>query len=229
MMNLQQHSMERMQEHSLSSMRKVAHFRNKSSPEKEQSSFLQTFLVIQALRSPLWLVSRHAIHTSPTTESERIPKIGCDIVCCNRLIWAHIWPRNQQQDSVGVQKSPKGPPNEDPPKFWKVDQGECSQFFFPPPHEAAVWPSTTIAKKNIRFSIRMSSSLLKCLILMVASVVKNPTMIRVTALCGWALSERALWHLLKSVKFTAMWTTSWQVLPPQPLLLVWKNGDRIWQ
>ena len=42
----------------------------------------------------------------------------------------------------------------------------------------------------------MSWSLRKCLILMVASVVKSPTMIRVTLLCGWVLSERALWRLL---------------------------------
>ena len=48
------------------------------------------------------------------------------------------------------------------------------------------------------FSIRMSSSLPNCLILMVASVVKSPTMIRVTLLCGRALSERALWLLLIS-------------------------------
>ena len=32
---------------------------------------------------------------------------------------------------------------------------------------------------------------------MVASVVKNPTMIRVTLLCGRALSELALWRLLR--------------------------------
>ena len=31
---------------------------------------------------------------------------------------------------------------------------------------------------------------------MVASVLKTPTMIRVTLLCGRALSERALWLLL---------------------------------
>ena len=48
------------------------------------------------------------------------------------------------------------------------------------------------------FSIRMSSSLLKCLILMVTSVVKNPTMIRVTLLCGRVLSGRALRRLLCS-------------------------------
>ena len=52
-------------------------------------------------------------------------------------------------------------------------------------------------QKHLYFSIRMSSSLLKCLILMVASVVKNPTMIWVTLLSGRALSERALWLLLK--------------------------------
>ena len=46
----------------------------------------------------------------------------------------------------------------------------------------------------------MSSCPLKCLILMVASVVKSPTMIRVTLLCGRAFSERALWRLLKGVR-----------------------------
>ena len=53
-------------------------------------------------------------------------------------------------------------------------------------------------QKHVCFSIRMSSSLLKCSLLMVASVVKNPTMIRVTLLCGRALSGWALWRLLKN-------------------------------
>ena len=44
--------------------------------------------------------------------------------------------------------------------------------------------------------IKINSSLLKCLLLMVASVVKDPTMIRVTLLCGRVLSGRALWRLL---------------------------------
>ena len=34
-----------------------------------------------------------------------------------------------------------------------------------------------------------------CLILVVASVVKNPTMIRMTLSCARALSQRALWLL----------------------------------
>ena len=54
-----------------------------------------------------------------------------------------------------------------------------------------------VSKKAASFSIRMSSSPLKWLLLVVASVVKNPTMIRVTLLCGRALSGRALWRLLK--------------------------------
>ena len=41
--------------------------------------------------------------------------------------------------------------------------------------------------KTSVFSIRMSSSLLKRLLLMVASVVQNRTTIRVTLLCGWVL------------------------------------------
>ena len=70
----------------------------------------------------------------------------------------------------------------------KRTQGECLRFFFPLPHEAAVWPSATVAK-NMCFSIRMSSSLLKWLLLMVASVVKNPAMISHTpwATCGGGL------------------------------------------
>ena len=41
-------------------------------------------------------------------------------------------------------------------------------------------------------------TLLKCLILMVASVVKNPTLIRVTLLRGRVLSGWALWRLRTS-------------------------------
>ena len=59
----------------------------------------------------------------------------------------------------------------------RVRHRECLQFF-PSPHEAAVWPSATVGKN------------------MVASVVKAPTMIMVTLLCGRALSGRALWRLL---------------------------------
>ena len=33
----------------------------------------------------------------------------------------------------------------------KRTQGECLQFFFPSPHEAAVWPSATIAKNMCVF------------------------------------------------------------------------------
>ena len=41
---------------------------------------------------------------------------------------------------------------------------------------------------------------------MVASVVKSPTVIGVTLLCGWVLSERALWQLLKfSDFFFSLW------------------------
>ena len=55
----------------------------------------------------------------------------------------------------------------------KRSQGQSFEFCGPSPHEAAVLPSAIVAKK-VYFSIRMSSSLLKCLILMVASVVKKP-------------------------------------------------------
>ena len=42
-------------------------------------------------------------------------------------------------------------------------------------HEVVGWPSAAVAKHIRVFEIRMSSSLLKCLILMVASVVKTLT------------------------------------------------------
>ena len=54
------------------------------------------------------------------------------------------------------------------------------QFFFPSPHEAAVFPSAGVAKKHVYFSIRTSSSLLKCLILMVASVASRKSDSKVT-------------------------------------------------
>ena len=79
----------------------------------------------------------------------------------------------------------------------KRTRGECLQFFFLLSHEAAVWPSATVAKHMCAFSVRMSSSLLMCLILLVASVVKSPSMIRVTLLCGQVLSGWALWRWLR--------------------------------
>ena len=54
-------------------------------------------------------------------------------------------------------------------------------------------------KKRRCFAVRISASLLKCLILMVAAVGKNPTMIRVTLSRGRDLSERALWSLLNDL------------------------------
>ena len=64
----------------------------------------------------------------------------------------------------------------------------CS--FFP----CATWSSCLAVsgrcQKHSCFSIRMSSSLLRCLLLMVVSVERNPTMIRVTLLCGRACLVR---------------------------------------
>ena len=54
----------------------------------------------------------------------------------------------------------------------------------------------SLPQNHVHSFIQMSSSLLKCLNLMVASVEKNPTMIRLTLSCGRALCERALWLLL---------------------------------
>ena len=97
-------------------------------------------------------------------------------------------PRAEKCHSEMNQRVPKSPPNEDRPKSG-LRVSVCS---FSSLHEAAVWSSVTVAK-SMCFSIRMSSSPLKCLLLMVASVVKSPTMIRVTplVLCG-----RALWWQL---------------------------------
>ena len=102
----------------------------------------------------------------------------------------------------------------------------CS-FFFPSPHEAVVWPSVTFAK-NMRFQTWMSCSLLKCLILMAASVVKNPSMIRVTLLCGQVLSGRAgpsagcsyLWRPTKG-----LWIS---LVPPPPPPKMREIGT-VWQ
>ena len=92
------------------------------------------------------------------------------------------------------QRAPKDPRNADPPKSGLRVSVCC---FLPlAPCFAAVWPSAAAAKTFVCFSIRMSSSLVKCLLLTVASVVRSPTMIRVTLLCGRVLSGRALWRLL---------------------------------
>ena len=68
---------------------------------------------------------------------------------------------------------------------------ELYEFFCPSSHEAAVLPLDR-CQKHVYSSIRMSSSLQSDSLGMVASVVKSPTM-----LCRRALSERALWLLLK--------------------------------
>ena len=64
------------------------------------------------------------------------------------------------------------------------------QLFFPSPHEAAVFPSASLARDM--FPPFEWALLLECLILMVASAMKNPTMIVVALLYWRALSERAL-------------------------------------
>ena len=53
-----------------------------------------------------------------------------------------------------------------------------------------------LPKTCVLFHENDSSSLLKCLTWMVASVVKGPSMIRVTLLCGRVLSGMALWRVL---------------------------------
>ena len=68
-----------------------------------------------------------------------------------------------------LQRAPKGSPQWGPTQ----KRTRCLQFLFPSPHEAAVWPSAIVAKNMCVCSVRMSSSLLKWLILMVASVVKT--------------------------------------------------------
>ena len=73
------------------------------------------------------------------------------------------------------------------------------QFFFPSSHEAVVFPTAVIAKTYVS-SIQMSSSPKVLDLDEQASVVRNPTIIRVTLLCGRALSERALWLLLKLIE-----------------------------
>ena len=63
---------------------------------------------------------------------------------------------------IYVNERPRAHPMRTHPKW---TQGECLQLFFPSPHEAAVWPSATVAK-NIRvLPLETRSSLLKCLIL----------------------------------------------------------------
>ena len=60
----------------------------------------------------------------------------------------------------------------------KRTQGECLQYLFPSPYEAVVRPSATVAKNINVFPLEWAPLSQKCLILMVASVVKNPSMIR---------------------------------------------------
>ena len=90
------------------------------------------------------------------------------------------------------QRAPKGPPNEDPPKSG-LGVSACS-FSSPSPPFRSCLAVSDRCQNLVCFSIRMTFSLLECLLLVVASVVKNPTMIRVTRLCGRALFERALWR-----------------------------------
>ena len=71
----------------------------------------------------------------------------------------------------------------------KRTQGEFLQFFFPSPHEAAVFPSASVARNMCGGSIRMSSSA-KVLDLDGWLSSENPTMIMVIVLCGRVLSER---------------------------------------
>ena len=99
------------------------------------------------------------------------------------------------------QRAPKrppneGPPNEDPPTS-RLRASVCSFSFLAP------W-SSCLAVSDRRqkhgFSISVSSSLLKWLLLIVASVVKSPTMIRVLLLCARVLRGRARWRLLKLIR-----------------------------
>ena len=97
---------------------------------------------------------------------------------------------------LNSQREPKGPHNEDEPKKG-LRVSVC--IFSLRATFAVVWPLATVAKNICVFPLELAR-LLKCLILMVASVLKNPTMIRVTLLCGRVLSERALWRLLNRKK-----------------------------
>ena len=91
------------------------------------------------------------------------------------------------------QRAPKCPPNEDPPRSGlRVSVRSFSSLR---PMKQLFGCQRPLAKTSA-FSIRMSSGLLKRLLLMVASVVKTPIMMRVTLLCGRALSGWALRLLL---------------------------------
>ena len=78
----------------------------------------------------------------------------------------------------------------------KRSQVEFLQFVCPSPHKAAVLPSAIVAKNMSIFHSHELLSKVLDQILMVASVLKTPIIIRVALSCRQALSERALWLLL---------------------------------
>ena len=100
----------------------------------------------------------------------------CHSFCCACLFIPVCFSSPFIGGSTSAQ-APRGPTQ-------KRTQGECLQFLFPSPRDAA---------KNMCFPLERARHL-KCLILMFASAVKKPTMIRVTLFCAQVLSEWALWQ-----------------------------------
>ena len=102
------------------------------------------------------------------------------------------------------QQAPKGPPNQDPSKSGLRLSFLCFSALLP----KRLFCRQLSSPKPCVVSIRMSSSLLKCLILMVASVVKSPIMIRVTLSCvdGPSVSRPS----------GCCWVKSWTPVGSQP-------------
>ena len=117
-------------------------------------------------------------------------QVGPNVIECSWTNLAKWW----SFCCVKLQKAPKGPPNEGPSKS-ALRLSFCS-FPLLVPMKRLFCRQLSLPKTCVSF-IKMSSSLQKCLILFVASVVKKPTMIRVTLLGGRVLSEWPLWRLLK--------------------------------
>ena len=104
--------------------------------------------------------------------------------------------RGTQLGPLG-RRAPKGPPHEDPPKSG-LRVSVCNFSSLRPLKQ--LFGCQRPLPKTCVFPLKWVALPWRCLILMIASVVKNPTMIRVTLLCGRVLSGRALWRSLTGAR-----------------------------
>ena len=88
-----------------------------------------------------------------------------------RHLWVTLGFRDFAFSSDKINERPRTHPNRTHPK---AESGWVFEFFCPSPHEAAVLLFSVCRPKHVYFSIRMSSSLRKCLILMVCFSSEKP-------------------------------------------------------